>query len=112
ALTFFRQAEQRVAQLGNHPVVKELYYFMGMAHLQTGDAEGARTALRNALRPAQEHKDFRKLVSSLGALADIEQQAGNTDAARKLLGAAMDFAKQADLREERKALRKKLDALA
>src|SRR5690606_13885221 len=45
ALTFFRQAEQRVGQLGNHPVVKELYYFMGMAHLQTGDADSARKSL-------------------------------------------------------------------
>ena len=53
ALTFFRQAETRVGTLGNHPVVRELYYFMGLAALRSGNLDEARQALRNGLRPIQ-----------------------------------------------------------
>lgn len=112
ALSYFKQAEERVAQLGKHPVVKELYYFKGMAHLQSGQADDAKRALATGLRPMQEAKDFRKMVSALEQLAGLEERSGNVDVAKKLLADAIGFAQQADLKEERKTLRKKLDALA
>jgi tetratricopeptide (TPR) repeat protein len=113
ALTFFQQSESRIAGLGSdHPVVKELHYFKGLAHMRVGQLDAAKNSLRAGLKPAQQAKDWRKMCSALENLATIETQQGNRDVARKLLTDAIETAKNANLREERKGLRKKLDALA
>ncbi|MCB9691553.1 MAG: tetratricopeptide repeat protein [Alphaproteobacteria bacterium] len=113
ALTFFQQSESRLAGLGpNHPVVKELHYFKGLAHMRVGQLDAAKASLNAGLKPARDAKDWRKLCSALENLATIEQQQGNREVARKLLGDAIETAKSADLRDERRDLRKKLDALA
>ncbi|MEZ4317029.1 MAG: hypothetical protein R3F61_05985 [Myxococcota bacterium] len=113
ALTFFKQSEARIAGLGpTHPVVKELHYFKGLAHMQVGQLDAAKLSLQAGLKPAQDAKDWRKTCSALENLATIEQQQGNKAQAIKFLNDALGFAKSADLREERKSLRKKLDALA
>ena len=44
-------------------------------------------------------------------LAGIAGQRGDTDTARALLYKAMEAAEQGDLKDERKAIRKKIDAL-
>lgn len=112
ALTFFKQSESRIAGLGaNHPVVKELHYFKGLAHMQVGQLEAAKVSLRAGLKPAQEAKDWRKMCSALENLATIEQSQGNAQQAARHLEDAIGFAKQANLTEEGKTLRKKLKAL-
>lgn len=111
ALSYFKQAEDRIGALGKHPVVKELYYFKGMAHLQAGQVDDAKRSLAAGLRPMQEAKDFRKMCSTLEQLASIESRSGNTAVAKKLLADAVGFAQQGELKEERKSLRKKLEAL-
>ncbi len=111
AVAFFKQAEQRVGSLGKHPVVKELHYFKGLAHLRSGDLEGAKSSLRTSLRPIQEAKDWRKMCSSLANLSGIEERQGNREVAKRLLTDAIGFAKQANLKEERKQLKKRLEAL-
>ena len=111
AVSFFNQSEQRIAALGKHPVVKELHYFKGIAHLRTGDLNNAKQSLRTSLRPIQEAKDWRKMCSALDNLAGIEEKQGNKDVAKKLLADAMGFAKQAGLKEERKAMKKRLESL-
>ena len=111
ALSYFKQAEDRVGALGKHPVVKELYYFKGMAHLQAGQVDDAKRTLAQGLRPMQESKDFKKMCSTLDQLAAIESRAGNAAVAKKLLADAIGFAQQGDLKEERKSLRKKLEAI-
>ena len=85
---------------------------MGLAHLRTGNLDGAKQSLLNGLGPAQQAKDWRKMVSSLDNLASIEEKQGNADVARKFLSDAIDFAKQAELREERKNLKRRLKALS
>lgn len=112
ALSYFRESENRVAALGNHPVVKELFYFKGLAHLQVGQVDDAKKTLAGGLRHMQEAKDFRKMCSTLEHLATIEERQGNKELAKKLLADAIGFAQQGDLRDERKNLRKKLDAIA
>jgi hypothetical protein len=112
ALSYFKQAEDRVGALGKHPVVKELFYFKGMAHLQAGQLDEAKRTLALGLRPMQEAKDFRKMCSTLAQLAAIETNGGNPLVAKKLLADAIGFAQQGDLKEERKSLRKKLDAIS
>lgn len=111
AVSFFQQSEQRISALGKHPVVKELHYFKGIAHLRTGDLDQAKQSLRTGLRPIQEAKDWRKMCSALDNLAGIEERQGNNEVAKKLLADAMGFAKQAGLKEERKALKKRLERL-
>lgn len=112
ALTFFKQSESRLAGLGaNHPVVKELHYFKGLAHMQVGQLDAAKASLRAGIKPTQDAKDWRKMCSVLENLATIEQSQGNMDQAKKLLNDALNFAKQANLREEDKELRRKLRAL-
>jgi len=112
AVSYFTQSEQRIAGLGKHPVVKELHYFKGLAHLRTGDLDAAKTSLRNGLRPMQEAKDWPKMCSALDALANIEERQGNKAVAKKLLTDAIGFAKQANLKEQRKQLKKRLDSIA
>lgn len=111
ALTYFKQAEPRIAGLGNHPVVKEFWYFKGLSHLQAGELEEGRKALRNSLKPIQDAQDWRKMCSALENLAVVEERLGRIDVAKKLLADAIGFAKRANLKDERKALRKRLDAL-
>lgn len=111
ALTYFRQAESRIGGLGAHPVVKEFWYFKGLAHLQLGELDEGRKALRNSLRPIQEAKDWRKMVSALENLALLEERTGKPEVAKKLLADAIGFAKRANLKDERKVLRKKLEEL-
>ncbi len=112
ALAFFRQAQERLAKGADHPVGKDLFYFSGLAHLQTGNVDEAKAALRSGLRPAQRAKDWRRLVSALDTLAQIEEKQGNAPVAKKLLADAIGFAEKAQLREERKTLRRRLDAIA
>ena len=82
-----------------------------LAALRSGNLDEARQALRNGLRPIQQAGDSRKLVSALDALAGIESRSGNVAVARKHLSDAVEIAKKANLREERKALKRKLDSL-
>ncbi len=113
ALTFFKQSEARLAGLGGkHPVVKELHYFKGLAHMQVGQLDAAKASLTAGIAPAREAKDWRKTCSALENLATIEQQQGNTGQAKKLLTDAVALAKNNDLREERKSLKKKLDSIS
>lgn len=111
ALTYFKQSEERIQVVGAHPVVKELYYFMGLANLQTGNVDAAKISLRNGLKPAQAAKDWRRMVSALDALAQIEEKQGNGPTAKKLLADAIAFAEKGDLKEERRSLRRRLDGL-
>lgn len=112
ALAFFRQAAQYIGPTTEHPVVKELWFFMGLAHMQTGNLDDAKTSLRNGLRPAQSAKDWRRMVSALDTLATIEEKQGNGATAKKLLADAISFAEKGDLKEERRTLRRRLDGIA
>lgn len=117
ALAFFKQSEQRLGalqqagQAATHPLHKELYYFKGLAHVQTGQLDEGRKSLREAARMLQAAKDWRKLVSTLDNLAAIESRGGNQDGAKKLLSDAIQIAKNADMKDERRALRKRLDQI-
>lgn len=112
ALTFFRQAEPGMATLGDHPVVKELWYWQGLAFLRTNQPKEGRESLRKALRPLQKAGDTGKMVSAMDHLAAIEHQAGNTQVARKLLADAVKFAAKANMKNEARELKKRLKQLS
>jgi tetratricopeptide (TPR) repeat protein len=108
ALAYFRQSAEKVDQLGQHPMVKELWFYTGMAHLAVGNREEGRQALRASLRPAQQAKDWKRMVSALDQLAGVEVARGDKTAAKKYLTDAIAFAEKGNLREERRSLRQKL----
>ncbi|MCO4745098.1 MAG: hypothetical protein KC912_09935 [Proteobacteria bacterium] len=112
ALTYFKHAEQRVGALGaNHPIVKELFYFKGLSQLKTGDNAGAKTSLESALGPAQATKDLPKVASIHDALAGVAVSTGDSSTARQHLQQAIEIAGQANLKDLRKNLKKKLDQI-
>ena len=111
ALPFLEQASSRTGSMGKHPLVKEILYFKGLAQLQTGATDEARTTLGAALEAAREAKDAVKTVASLDALAGIAMSKGEKDTARGHLGQAIDIAGQAELKDQRKALTKKLSSI-
>jgi len=111
ALKYFDQAESRVGGLGNHPVVKELYYFKGVAHLRLGDLDKAKDALQSGLEPAEKANDWAKMVSALDMLAGIEEKQGDIEAAKGLLNDALGYATKANMKDQRKTIRKRLASL-
>ncbi len=111
ALTFFRQAQQGIGALGEHPVVKELWYWQGLAYLRTNQPNEGRDSLRKALRPLQKAGDTSKMISAMDHLAAIEHQAGNIPVAQKLLADAVKFAMKANMKKEARELKKRLKAI-
>ncbi len=111
ALALFKQVAPAIPGMGKHPMVREFHYFYGVALIQTGNLDGGRTSLRAALPLVQAASDWPKMVSTLEHLATVEERSGNTDVAKKLLTDAMAFAKKGELRDARKALKKRLEAM-
>lgn len=110
AVTLFRQARQ-VADANDANFQKELLYNMGMALLQIGERAGAEESIRAGLKFSESAKDWRKVVASCEVLADLESARGNKANARALLDRALKAAEKGDLKDARKGLRRKLDAL-
>jgi tetratricopeptide (TPR) repeat protein len=113
AIAFLTQAEQHTGQMGGHPMVKELKYFKGMAQIQSGQDDAAKDTLEEATGLAEHHKDWGKLTSSLDALGGLAQKQGDKAGAKAHYTRAVELAGQHDaLKELRKPLRKKLQALS
>ncbi len=107
ASLFVKSRERANAEDPNF--LRELHFHHGLANLRIGEVNVAATALRDALGLAQRTKDFRKVVASADHLAQIDVGRGDKDAARRWLEEGLKAADAANLREERKQLRKRLD---
>ncbi len=113
ALAYFKQAEQRLTGAPEgHPLKRDLNYHMGIACLQTNDFGGAKTALSAALPAIAATKDARRIMSVHSGLARIEEQSGDKAAAMKHLEQALAIAKANDLKDERRQIKKQLEAMA
>ncbi|MFT4626344.1 MAG: tetratricopeptide (TPR) repeat protein [Myxococcota bacterium] len=112
ALTFFKQAEQRVGTLPKtHPVQRQLRYFMGIAQLQSGELDGGIANLEQALTLMRESGDNSRVINTLQNLSGAYQRRGDTDRAKRALEQAIGVAKSANLKDARKQLKKQLDSL-
>ncbi|HMV67282.1 MAG TPA: hypothetical protein PKA64_10560 [Myxococcota bacterium] len=111
AIPFFEQALERLKGQDSHPLMKDLHYHYGLASLQAGKADSARSALRASLRPLQAAGDHRKLVTALDQLAMLEHRAGNAGNAKKLLEQAMTVADTADMKDEKREIKRRLESL-
>ena len=111
AKTFLEEARDRAGQLGRHPVVGQILYFLGATYRTLKDWDNAETTLRQAESMYREVEAPRELASTLDQLADVAVARGQTDQARSLLDEALELAKANEMVEERKALKKKRDGL-
>jgi len=111
ALTFFKQASDRAAALGNHPIVKELHFFTGEAAMQSGNGQQALTSFTAALPLIRAAKDTAKLMATLERLSVLAEQGGDKAQARTLLTEAIEVARGANQKDARKAFQKRLTNL-
>ncbi len=90
---------------------KELNFNLGGALKSIGEFAAAAEAFEACLGPAAQARDARKLVVARAELGDIAAQQGDTAKAKRFLTAAMEEAEKAQLKEERKQIKRKLESL-
>ncbi|MES2640375.1 MAG: hypothetical protein V4850_12860 [Myxococcota bacterium] len=110
ALSLFAKARER-ANNEDVAFLRELTFHMGLASLRIGEKTSATTSFREALTHAQKTKDFRKVMQASEHLAGLDLERGDKASAARLLTEAIKAAEAANLREERKGLRRKLDEI-
>jgi tetratricopeptide (TPR) repeat protein len=111
ALALLKEARTKANLAQDVMFAKELTYHLGVAAHQAGEAELAKTSFGQALAAATQAKDARKVLGSHKFLGEIAAKEGDKDAASQHIQAAIAAAEGANLKEERKALRKTLDGL-
>ncbi|MCB9679901.1 MAG: hypothetical protein H6733_00390 [Alphaproteobacteria bacterium] len=112
-LPFLEQAEARLSQQPGHPLLADTWYYTGIAALQAQQLDKAKGHLTKAVAPLrQSGRDPRKLASTLDQLAAIAMATGAKDEARRHLTDAIAICDAASLKDERKALAKKLESIA
>jgi tetratricopeptide (TPR) repeat protein len=108
AASLFRKAKER-APADDPRFLKDLSFNLGVACLRIGEKQSAAGSLREALGHARTTKDWRRVMEASEHLADLAMEGGDKPAAAKLLQDALNAAETANLKEERKGLRRRLD---
>ncbi|MEN0061679.1 MAG: tetratricopeptide repeat protein [Myxococcota bacterium] len=111
ARTHLEEARQRSAQLGKHPIVRQIHFFLGATYRALKEWDLAEQTLNQALAMYREANTPREIASTLDQLADVAVAKGQKDQAATFLDEALELAKANELVEERKALKKKRDSL-
>lgn len=111
ALPLLQQAAKFVEGRSEHPLAREVWYAGGIAAARAGDASTATTWLDKALPLLEKAGDARRYVASADQLAAVHQAAGKGTDAIALLEKAVDIAGKAGLKDERRALTKRLEQL-
>jgi tetratricopeptide (TPR) repeat protein len=110
ALSLFAKARER-ANADDAAFLRELTFHTGLAQLRIGEKSSAAASLREALGHAQKTKDLRKVMQASEQLAGLDMDRGDKAAAVRHLNEAIKAAEAANLREERKGLRRKLEEI-
>jgi len=110
AVAIFRQSRQK-ANVQDRAFLKELLFNMGMALLEIGERSEGVDTLRASIGPATETRDWKKVTAANQRMGEVEADRGNKQGARSLFEAAIKAADAGGLKEERKAIRKKLEHL-
>ena len=111
AVPFFDKAAEQLTQQAGHPLLKDLHYYAGLAHLQAGGAATAKGHLDKALPLLKASGEARKLASVFDQLGAIAQAGGDKGAAKQYLTQALEVCTQAGLKDERRQINKRLEAL-
>jgi tetratricopeptide (TPR) repeat protein len=110
AVALLRKAKE-VMNPNDAMLAKELNFNLGGALKSIGELAAAAEAFEACLGPAAQTRDARKLVVARAELGDVFMQQGDKDKARRFLKAALEEAERAQLKEERKQIKRKLEAL-
>ncbi len=110
ALSLFAKAKER-APADDANFLRELHFHTGMASARVGERANATASFREALALAQKTKDHRKVMASSESLAALDAERGDKAGAARWLNEAIKAAEAGNFREERKALRRKLDEI-
>ncbi|MEM6927370.1 MAG: tetratricopeptide repeat protein, partial [Myxococcota bacterium] len=111
ARTFLEEARERSGQLGKHPVVGQIFFFLGATYRTLKEWDLAEGTLTEAEKLYRDVEAPRELASTLDQLADVAVAKGDKGRAATLLDEALELAKANEMVEERKALKKKRDSL-
>ncbi len=111
ALEMLKEARGKANLVQDVMFAKELLYHLGVAAQQAGETDLAVESFNQALAAATQGKDPRKVMGSHRFLGELAQAKGDTAKATEHFEAAMATAEEANLKEERRALRKQLDAI-
>jgi tetratricopeptide (TPR) repeat protein len=110
AVALLRKAKS-VMNPNDAMLAKELHFNLGGALKSIGELAAAAEAFEACLGPAAQARDARKLVVARAELGDIAAQQGDAAKAKRFLQAAMEEAERAQLKEERKQIKRKLESL-
>ena len=111
AQSLLAKAAERTAADDVH-LLRDVHFHAGLSALRIGERSNASRSLKEALRHGQATKAWRVVMVASEHLADMESERGDKAAAARLLQDALKAAEAADLREERKGLRRKLDEVS
>ncbi len=111
AVSLFAKAKER-ASVDDPGFLRELSFHTGLAFMQIGEKSQAQGALRDALQLAKQTKDARKVVHSSEHLATLALDRGDKRSAEAHLREALQTADGADMKEERKGIRRRLDEIS
>jgi tetratricopeptide (TPR) repeat protein len=110
ALALLRQAKSIANLQRDAHFAKELLFNLGVAALRVGETQEAANAFNQCRPAAQAAKDARKFVAASLNLGKILKAGGRSEDANKVFQEGMQAAESAGLKEERKALRKAMEA--
>ncbi len=110
AVALLRKAKE-VMNPNDAMLAKELNFNLGGALKSIGELAAAAEAFEACLAPAAQARDARKLVVARAEIGDIAAQQGDKAKAQRFLQAALEEAERAQLKEERKQIKRKLESL-
>jgi len=111
ALALLKEARSKANLVQDVMFAKELLFNLGIAARQVGENDLARESFTEAIPAATQGKDAHKVMGAHNALGELAQEAGDSAEATRHLQAALAAAEGANLKEERRQIRKRLDAL-
>lgn len=109
AASLFGKAKERSGGM-DPKFLKDLNFNAGVAFTRIGERQSAESAFGEALQHSRATKDWRRFVQTSEHLANVVAGRDKSAAAR-LLHDALQVADNANLKEERKGIRKKLDEI-
>ena len=109
--TGYREALELAERCGDSRGASEIRYRLGLLHLANGELATSAGFLRAAAADSERDGDARGLALANDALARVYAQLGDVEAARELLGVAIDYYRRVRLDTREEDARRRLAAM-
>jgi len=109
--TGYREALELAERCGDSRGASEIRYRLGLLHLANGELATSTGFLRAAAADSERDGDARGLALANDALARVYAQLGDVEAARELLGVAIDYYRRVRLDTREEDARRRLAAM-